>query len=126
MKHNFYVLGYVIFLGSTTVIVSCAKDEVKAPAEEELLIDTDPSFTEEFDSVGTLASRGWLFRNNIEPLGQTWWRQGRYEAANQAKSTTVGPYLGFPAYSGNNTPNDFVSCLTNLDGAGGNISAWFI
>ena len=130
MKYNFFVLGCVIFLGSATAIVSCTKDEVKAPAEEQLPIDTDPSFTEEFDSVGTLASKGWVFKNNSEPLGQTGWRQGRYEAANQAKFTTVGPYLGFPAYSAHNTPNDFVSCdvscLTDLDGAGGNISAWLI
>ncbi len=63
-------------------------------------------------------------------MGQTGWRQGRYEAANQVKFLSVGPYLGFPAYSAHNTPNDFVSCdvscLGDVSGGGGNISAWLI
>ncbi|MEO6870188.1 MAG: choice-of-anchor J domain-containing protein [Ginsengibacter sp.] len=122
-------LSFAIFL-ILGVIISCTKDELRKSEMPRPIVNTNPSFTEEFDSVGNLTSKGWVFKNNSSPLGQTGWRQGRYEAANQVKFTTVGPYIGFPAYSAHNTPNDFVSCdvscLTDVDGFGGNISAWLI
>lgn len=124
-----FVLSFGIFL-ILGVIISCTKDQLKKPELPPPVININPSFTEEFDTVGNLAAKGWVFKNNSSPLGQTGWRQGRYEAANQVKFTTVGPYLGFPAYSAHNTPNDFVSCdvscLSDVNGNGGNISAWLI
>ena len=131
MNHN----KFLLFLSFTVIltigaIVSCTKDELKKDTTPAAPENINPSFLEEFDTVGVLAKKGWIFKNNSNPLGQTGWRQGRYEAANQVKFSTVGPYLGFPAYSAHNTPNDFiscdVSCLADLDGLGGNISSWLI
>lgn len=124
-----FLVSFGIFI-TMGIIFSCTKDELKKSEVPPVVANNNPSFTEEFDTVGNLVAKGWVFKNNSTPLGQTGWRQGRYEAANQVKFTTVGPYLGFPAYSAHNTPNDFVSCdvscLTDMDGNGGNISAWLI
>ncbi len=120
------------FCLSIIFIASCTKDKLQinnSPPPDSTAIQNS-SFVEEFDTVGNLTSKGWAFRNNTNPVGSTGWRQGRYEEANQVKFTSVGPYLGFPAYSAHNTPNDFVSCdiscLGDVSGNGGNISAWLI
>ncbi len=132
MKTNkilfFISLAFIISMGT---IASCTKDKLKTntPPSPPPPVNNS-SFVEEFDTVGNLTSRGWSFQNNSNPVGQTGWRQGRYEAANQVKFAYVGPYLGFPAFSAHNTPNDFVSCdvscLGDASGLGGNISAWLI
>jgi hypothetical protein len=125
----FISLAFFLSMG---IIASCSKDELDGndtPSPFPPPVQNS-SFVEEFDDVGNLTSKGWAFRNKTRPVGQTGWRQGRYEAANQAKLYYVGPYLGFPAYSAHKTPNDFVSCdvscLGDASGMGGNISAWLI
>ena len=133
MKNNKILLFIsLVFFLLILFIASCTKDELKTnnPPLPNPPPVKDSSFVEEFDSVGNLTSKGWAFQNNSNPVGQAGWRQGRYEAANQVKFLSVGPYLGFPAYSAHNTPNDFVSCdvscLGDASGNGGNISAWLI
>ncbi|MEP7251297.1 MAG: choice-of-anchor J domain-containing protein [Ginsengibacter sp.] len=127
---NIFIFILLALFLSTAVIISCSKDKLKIDNTTEEPAVPNASFVEEFDTVANLTSKGWAFRNNTNPLGQTGWRQGRYEEANQVKFISVGPYLGFPAYSAHNTPNDFVSCdvscLGDASGNGGNISAWLI
>lgn len=131
MKNNkfLFFISFYFFL-SMVFIYSCTKDELKINNPPPPPPVQNSSFVEEFDTVGNLTSKGWAFKNNSNPVGQTGWRQGRYEEANQVKFVYVGPYLGFPAYSAHNTPNDFVSCdvscLGDASGMGGNISAWLI
>ena len=131
MKKTHILIFILIALFSSAVfIISCSKDKLKMDNIGEDPTVKNASFVEEFDTVANLGAKGWSFKNNTAPLGQTGWRQGRYEAANQVKFVSVGPYLGFPAYSAHNTPNDFVSCdvscLGDASGTGGNISAWLI
>ncbi len=133
MKNNKILLFISIaFFLSMAFIASCTKDELKKnnPPSPFPPPVKNSSFVEEFDTVGNLTSKGWVFKNNSNPVGEAGWRQGRYEAASQVKFVYVGPYLGFPAYSAHNTPNDFVSCdvscLGDASGVGGNISAWLI
>ncbi len=133
MKNNkillFISFAFVLLM---VFIASCTKDQLKTnnPPSPYPPPVKNSSFVEEFDTVGNLTSKGWAFQNNTNPVGSTGWRQGRYEEANQVKFIYVGPYLGFPAYSAHNTPNDFVSCdvscLGDASGTGGNISAWLI
>ena len=116
-------------------IVACKKDA--APYERVIAPPvfpevTDPSFTEEFDNVGDLTAKGWVFKNNSFPIGASGWRQGRYESANVAQYKFLAPvaFIGFPAYSATSTPNDFVSCDASCssDAATGtsDISTWLI
>ncbi len=130
-QHKILLFISLVFILSMLIIASCSKDALKEnPSEQPSSAVENSSFVEEFDSVGNLTLKGWVFQNNTSPVGQTGWRQGRYEEANQSKFAYVGPYLGFPAYSAHNTPNDFVSCdvscLGDASGNGGNISAWLI
>ncbi len=131
MKNNkILIFVSAAFFLLIAVVASCTKDKLKTDNPVVPPSTQNSSFIEEFDTVGNLTSKGWAFQNNTNPVGETGWRQGRYEAANQTKFLSVGPYLGFPAYSAHNTPNDFVSCdvscLGDASGNGGNISAWLI
>ncbi len=137
MKRNRLLFGSIGLGVLITVIVSCVKDPVSRQVVTPLPTPASASFVEEFDSVGSLSRRGWVIKNNSMPVGQSSWRQGRYEAMPLSTPATkkggfLGPvpYLGFAAYSINKTPQDFISCditaLGDLDGNGGNISAWLI
>ena len=112
-------------------VISCKKDEVTQPNGPLPTVAKSASFVEEFDSVSNLTAKGWVFKNNSFPIGQTGWRQGRYEAATGAQYKFVNPVAvyGFPAYSAKNTPNDFISCDVtagnDVNGAA-DISAWLI
>lgn len=132
MKKSLKVLVAAgICLSTSFVMTSCEKDAMAAEAEQ-TPVTASASFVEEFDNVGDLSSKGWSFKNNSEPIGQTGWRQGRYESAAQQQYKFLGPvpYLGFPAYSASKSPNDFISCdATAVNDAltgSGEISAWLI
>ncbi len=116
-------------------VVSCTKES--APKETVIAPPVfppaqNPSFVEEFDNVGDLVSKGWVLRNNSNPIGTTGWRQGRYEPATTAQYKFLGPtpFVGFPAYSANTSPNDFISCdvtaVSDATWLGGIYSAWLI
>ncbi|MBA2249770.1 MAG: choice-of-anchor J domain-containing protein [Chitinophagaceae bacterium] len=114
------------FSMTTGIIVSCKKDElktVKTPSPYPPPPPGNPSFTEEFNNVGDLTAKGWVFKNNSQPVGATGWRQGRYEPS---ASKFPVPYIGFQAYSSSTTPNDFVSCDGSCVNDIGEISAWLI
>ncbi len=116
------------------VVISCRKDDVTLPNPPLPGVTKSASFVEEFDSVGNLTAKGWVFRNNSYPIGQSGWRQGRYEASQGQGQTitklgTNVSFYGFPAYSAHFTPNDFVSCdvtAGNDVNGSADISAWLI
>ncbi|GAA4732984.1 choice-of-anchor J domain-containing protein [Flavisolibacter ginsenosidimutans] len=134
MNYKFSFLAAATGLASLTLLLlSCEKDYV-APATPSTPAVSSASFVEQFDNVGDLSSKGWVFKNNSNPIGQNGWRQGRYEAASvmQFKFLAPEPFIGFPAYNASKSPNDFVSCdascVNDANGIGGrgDISAWLI
>jgi hypothetical protein len=101
MKNKLYFfLAIAGFCSLVVLMVSCEKDFV-APIAPGVAPVTPASFVEQFNNVGDLSAKGWLFKNNSNPIGQAGWRQGRYESASQvqAKFLAPVPYLGFPAYN---------------------------
>lgn len=124
----------LLLLGISVFAIACEKDA--APDAEEVTpttpVATNASFTEQFDTVGNLTAKGWVFKNNSAPIGQSGWRQGRYEATPVPIYKGLGsiPFIGFPAFTATISPNEFVSCdvtavaddFTN----GGTISSWLI
>jgi hypothetical protein len=117
-----------------TLIYSCKKD--MAP-ENRVITPVFPpaqnaSFVEEFDTVANLTAKGWVFKNNSNPIGVAGWRQGRYESASTAQYKFLAPvpFVGFPAFSASASPNDFVSCdasaVNDAATGTGDISAWLI
>jgi hypothetical protein len=122
------------FIGISSVLASCEKDAVSAPAQPAAPTATSASFVEQFNNVGELSGKGWVFKNNSMPIGQNGWRQGRYESATvmQYKFLAPEPFIGFPAYNASTSPNDFVSCdascVNDANGVNGrgDISAWLI
>jgi hypothetical protein len=131
MKNRYLLFYITLIAGITVAAVSCSKESVTTNGPLPAPVPS-ASFVEEFDTVGNLRAKGWIFRNNSFPAGASGWRQGRYEAATGQQYKWVGPvsFYGFPAYSARNTPNDFVSC----DVTAGNdantgtadINAWLI
>lgn len=112
-------------IGISAILASCEKDAVSTPAQTSPLpTTTSASFVEQFNNVGELSNKGWVFKNNSAPIGANGWRQGRYEPAPSAKFPE--PMIGFPAYNSETTPNDFVSCDASSVNAVGEISAWLI
>ena len=134
MKTKYTVLlTGIVFVSFVVFIFSCGKEELPAPATTTPTVSNGPSFVEEFDNVGDLVAKGWAFRNNSRPVGEAGWRQGRYESATAAQYKFLAPvaFVGFPAYSADNSPNDFVSCDVSaasdvLPPYTANYSAWLI
>jgi hypothetical protein len=126
MKNNKILLFISLFvLLSFTLVISCTKDKLKTnPPPPPPVADSNSSFVEEFNNVSELPSKGWIFKNNSEPVGSNGWRQGLYEAAPSSKFPV--PVIGFPAYSASSTPNDFISCDASSVNLEGNISTWLI
>jgi len=135
MKSKLYTVAASMLLATTVFVVACKKDaapSTRTIAPPVFPVVGDASFTENFDSVGTLTAKGWVFVNNSSPIGTTGWRQGRYESAATAQYKFLAPvpFIGFQAYNSTNTANDFISCdasAVNDLGAGTiNINAWLI
>jgi hypothetical protein len=127
MKNN-KILLFISFLVllSHVFIVSCTKDTLKinTPVSPFPIVNTNSSFAEGFDNVSGLPAKGWIFKNNSEPVGSHGWRQGLYEAAPSSKFPV--PIIGFPAFSASSSPNDFISCDASSVNFEGNISSWLI
>jgi len=120
MNKNF--LASISVLSAMVLLMSaCEKDfknQTPAPRPTPPVI----SFVEEFDTVANLTAKGWVIQNNSWPVGPISWRQGMYELGGKLGSDVVG----FPAYSSNLTPNDFVSVDMNATSGAGTTSAWLI
>ncbi len=117
----------VMLLGPAILISSCQKDAVAAKPTPVIPVAASLSFTEDFNDVANLAGRGWAFRNNSAPVGQAGWREGRFEAVNQAsKKFNATNVAGFAAYNATNSPHDFMSCDVTCVATAGDLSAWLI
>jgi hypothetical protein len=105
-------LAAVSIFSVVTLLSSCGREELKTTTPVTPPVVSNGSFEEEFTNAGTLAAKGWVFKNNSFPLGVSGWRQGRFESGNamQYKFLAPVPFLGFPAFSAESSPNDFISC----------------
>lgn len=103
------------------LIVSCEKDfkETEKPAPPPVV---SKSYKESFDTVGNIAKKGWVIINNSDPVGPTAWRQGRFEYGGKLGDEVVG----FPAYSGTFSQNEYVSVDMNCGAGAAMLSAWLI
>lgn len=128
MKNNisFRTLLTLVVIAITVFIIdACKKDSpiINTPPAEE---PPSLSFTEDFNNIGELGSKGWIFKNNSEPVGSNGWRQGRYEAVGSPNYKFPDGFIGFPAYNTTTSPNDFISCDVSCVNFSGDISAWMI
>jgi len=105
------------------MLSACVKDPVTADANRPVV--TSDSWSEEFDDVSTLGSKGWVITNNSDNVGPEAWRQGRYESANKA-AFVYNSVIGFPAYSSSKSQNDFTSCDFYAGTNVSNMSVWLI
>ncbi|MDB5193701.1 MAG: hypothetical protein JWQ96_3264 [Segetibacter sp.] len=134
IRNKFYTFTSLSFFAVCILVFSCKKD--RAPENRVITPAFPPtknaSFVEQFDTVANLSAKGWVFKNNSNPIGAAGWRQGRYESATTAQYKFLAPvpFVGFPAYSASSTPNDFVSCdaaaVNDAATGTGDISAWLI
>ena len=113
------VLAMVI----AVMLTACIKDEAPATVDRPAVVSN--SWTEEFDDVSTLGSKGWIITNNSDNVGPESWRQGRYESANKA-ALVYNSVIGFPAYSSSKSQNDFISCDFYAGTNVSNMSVWLI
>lgn len=127
MKRNHLLVGTVMLGTLITLVVSCVKERGTGMSNPPLPVTPPASFVEEFTDVSELSSKGWMMKNMSSPVGQTGWRQGRYEAGTMAQYKFLGPvpYVGFPAYSASTSSKDFISCDVSAVNEG-TISAWLI
>ncbi len=105
------------------VLYSCIKEEMVTATDRPAV--TSDSWTEEFDNVSTLGSKGWVITNNSDHVGPEAWRQGRYESSNKA-AIVFNSVIGFPAYSSSKSQNDFISCDFYAGTNVANMSVWLI
>jgi hypothetical protein len=126
-------LSCLMIASAITLLSSCGREELKTAKPTPTTPTSTGAFDEEFTNAGTLTSKGWVFRNNSNPVGVSGWRQGRFESGNamQYKFLAPVPFLGFPAYSASVSPNDFISCdisaaSDNNASQSANYSAWLI
>ena len=122
MKKNIAVPVLLLML-ITAMVSACVKDEAAGTASRPVI--TSDSWTEEFDDVSTLGSKGWIITNNSDNVGPEAWRQGRYESANKA-AIVYNSVIGFPAYSASRSQNDFISCDFYAGTNVSNMSVWLI
>src|SRR5688572_15489501 len=111
MKRRNLHIG-IIALSTVALLASCGTERLKTPDTTPPPAANSASFEEEFTNAGTLTAKGWAFKNNSNPVGVTGWRQGRFESASAVQYKFLAPvaFMGFPAFSSENTPNDFLSC----------------
>lgn len=93
------------------------------------------SFTEEFDTVSTAISKGWMIKNNTKPLGTVGWMQGYFYVSLYhglvPKSLGTAPF-NYPAAGGfgDNNPSfsgaDFIMTTSECGFNIANCSNWLI
>ena len=113
------------FIASMLFFLACEKDTKKeTPAPP--VVQT-ASWKESFTDVSKLGAKGWVIVNNTNIPGPEAWRQGRYESTNKY-TFGIDYVVGFPAYSAERSPNDFISVdmYAGGPGSGTNMSVWLI
>ncbi len=122
MKRKIFT-SLFIFSSIAVAFTACVKDE-KTTTDTRPAVVSD-SWSEEFDDVSKIGSKGWVIVNNTDKVGPEAWRQGRYESTNKATFGT-DYVVGFPAFSASKSPNDFVSCDFYAGATIANMSVWLI
>src|SRR5438128_850684 len=105
MKRNLIFILTVVLIISISLL-SCQKDKIVA-----VPVNDNPSFIEEFDTVGKLATKGWVFRNNSKPGGFVQWTQATGN---------------FPAYSYYWDGLEYAACSFSTGRGLSNLSVWMI
>lgn len=124
MKKNpfLFVLCFAVFL--IGFIISCKKNPMDSPPTD---IGTKTSFTEEFDNVNTIMSKGWILRDNSSKATAPW-SQGVLGTGTYSGKFYI-PF-GFTAYSYTNSQTEytysFVSPASPGSGDSYSISSWLI
>jgi hypothetical protein len=112
------------FLLSGLIFLGCEKDYKQEQQNPPPPVQT-ASWTENFTDVGSLGNKGWVITNLTDKPGPEAWRKGRYETTN--KYTFGLDYVvGFPAYSAERSPQDFISVDMYAGSQVANMSVWLI
>jgi hypothetical protein len=120
---NKILLPLSILATITIVLAACVKDVKETKAAAPPVVNN--SWKEEFTNVGEIGRTGWVIVNNSNLPGLMSWRQGLYEPSN--KFSLGGPeVLGFPAFSSEKSPNDFISIDMYSGSGASKLSAWLI
>jgi hypothetical protein len=112
-------LAMIVLIGS-----GCEKDYkniTPAPAP----VAPTASWTEGFSDHAGLGARGWVITNLTDKPGQEAWRKGRFESTN-TYTLGVDYMVGFPAYSAERSPHDFMSVDMYAGALVANMSVWLI
>jgi hypothetical protein len=121
---KFKIFSGTIFLFCAAFFIGCEKD-YKAQGPTPAPPVQSASWLENFTEIGSLGTKGWVITNNTDKPGPEAWRRGRYETTN--KYTFGLDYVvGFPAYSSERGPHDFISVDMYAGSQVANMSVWLI
>lgn len=124
---NKLLLIIISFFSASIIIFSCAK-------EKAVVLSTDFSFTESFDTVSAAVAKGWVIANNSKPIGTIGWMQGFFYVSLYHGFTpgkTGGPfnYASAGGFSGNNpsfSGADFIMTTAECGSGRAYCSNWLI
>lgn len=112
-------LALIVLIGS-----ACEKDYKNTTPEPPPAAPV-ASWKEGFSDHAGLGAKGWVITNLTDKPGQEAWRKGRFESTN--KFTAGTDYMvGFPAYSAERSPHDFMSVDMYAGALVANMSVWLI
>jgi hypothetical protein len=111
-KYSILFVG-VFTIAMFTLLNGCEKEYVPQPVQK------SKSFTEEFDTIANLYSKGWVFINNSKPQGAATWQQGVYAPGK------LGPD-GWPAYSYHSSADEYAFAGYQNGNGLATISSWMI
>lgn len=108
------IIKVTVFLFTAVAILAACNEKVTPKP-----VQTDFSFTEEFDTVANLYKKGWVALNNSSPIGETTWSQGVYENGKFG-------IAGWPAFSYNYAATDYLYVESSCGYGSSYISNWMI
>lgn len=128
MKNKFFLFA-LSFLTVVVIIIACSKEN-----DNSVNLPKDYSFNEEFDTVSTAISKGWVIVNNSKPIGTMSWMQGYFYVSlyHGAVPGKLGGPVNYPAYGGfgDNNPSysgaDFILTTSDCGSGVANCSNWLI
>jgi hypothetical protein len=121
MKNKFLILS----LAAAAIFFSCAKKDTVTTV-------SDPSFTEDFDTLSKAVGRGWVIANNSKPIGTLPWVQGfnylsiHHEYDGKLGATNTGQLGGFSGVAVSASGSDFVMATADCGHGRAVISNWLI
>ncbi|CAN5627107.1 hypothetical protein BH11BAC3_BH11BAC3_34320 [soil metagenome] len=112
--HNKMDRLFIVLLAVIVVTTSCNEQKIIPPPP-------DYSFTEEFDTVSSSISRGWIIANNSKPIGTASWKQGIFYYENKK-----GTGAGFAGLNASKSGTDFIMTSSDCGYSTANCSNWLI